>query len=66
MSAPASASARAMACPIPLVPPVTMAVLPLSENREDIVADMVVAVVVVVVGGDVAVECMFLTGSEYK
>ena len=33
MSAPASASAIAMACPIPLVPPVTRAVWPSSENN---------------------------------
>jgi hypothetical protein len=32
MSAPASANAIAMACPIPRVPPVTTAVLPTSEN----------------------------------
>ena len=33
ISAPASASAKAMACPIPLVPPVTRAVWPSSENN---------------------------------
>lgn len=33
MSAPASASAYAMAWPIPRVPPVTMAVLPSREKR---------------------------------
>ncbi len=32
ISAPASAKASAMACPIPRVPPVTMAVCPSREN----------------------------------
>lgn len=36
ISAPASARATAIACPIPLVPPVTRAVFPWSENSEDI------------------------------
>lgn len=40
-SAPASAKAKAIACPMPLVPPVTTAVWPLSEKRELIVADIV-------------------------
>lgn len=34
MSAPPSASARAIACPRPPVPPVTMAVRPSKENRD--------------------------------
>ena len=34
MSAPASASARAIDFPMPLVPPVTRAVLPAREKRE--------------------------------
>jgi hypothetical protein len=34
MSAPASASAIAIAAPMPRVPPVTRAVLPASEKRE--------------------------------
>lgn len=34
-SAPASARAIAMACPIPLVAPVTMAVLPCKSNRDE-------------------------------
>jgi len=37
MSAPASARARAIARPIPRVPPVTRAVLPVRSNSEDIV-----------------------------
>ncbi len=37
MSAPASASPMATACPIPRVPPVTRAVSPLSENKLSIV-----------------------------
>ena len=35
ISAPASARASAMACPIPRVPPVIRAVCPLSENIDD-------------------------------
>jgi hypothetical protein len=34
MSAPASAKAKAMAWPMPRVPPVTRAVLPLREKRD--------------------------------
>jgi hypothetical protein len=41
MSAPASASAKAIAWPIPLVPPVTIAVFPLSEKSWLTVADIV-------------------------
>ncbi len=37
MSAPASARAMATDCPMPLVPPVTSAVSPLSEKRASIV-----------------------------
>ena len=40
MSAPASARARAMACPIPRVPPVMTAVLPVRE-KSFIMASMV-------------------------
>lgn len=41
ISAPASARAMAIACPIPLVPPVTIATLPLNENNDKTGADMV-------------------------
>lgn len=34
ISAPASASDRAIACPMPLVPPVTTALRPFNENRD--------------------------------
>ena len=40
-SAPASAKAKAIACPMPLVPPVTTAVWPLREKSELTVADIV-------------------------
>jgi hypothetical protein len=43
ISAPASANATAIACPMPRVPPVTTAVLPAKEKRsdtEDIVVDV--------------------------
>jgi hypothetical protein len=45
-SAPASAIAIAIACPIPRVPPVTNAVLPVNEKREgnDVVIIAVVSV----------------------
>ena len=39
ISAPASARARVIACPIPRVPPVTKAVCPSSENIDENVAE---------------------------
>ena len=48
MSAPASANARAIAWPIPRVPPVTTAVLPASENisaKEDMATEPILSLV---------------------
>ena len=41
MSAPASARAKAIAWPMPRVPPVTRAVLPVKENKDVTVAAIV-------------------------